>query len=63
MPGALSLGDQGILLRVLRLHLDLNTENEGIVFETSVNQEPVNETLQAMKSSSKCYCTLVSYFC
>lgn len=39
----------------------LNTENEGIVSETSVNQKPVNEALQAMKSSSKCYCTLVNF--
>lgn len=37
----------------------MNTENEGIVSEASINQKPVNETLQARKSSSKCYCVIV----
>ena len=32
----------------------MNTENEGIVSEASVNRKPVNEMLKARKSSSKC---------
>lgn len=39
----------------------MSTENEGVVSEASVNEKPVNEMLQARKSSSKCYCVTILF--